>query len=337
MAEVNTEHEDVISEQDNQAYLEAISDKNNNPFKDMYNMQPGEIDLSAEDGKDLVDLSQKSEAGFTENTLGTPWSLDISGSVGKGLDLMQVGTPGTGKREGQSLGGAYYPDSDLKSRSSSTAMKSPYKSSLTPKPGIRSWSVGNSSTHESGQNGHRQLGLDILHAKGPRTPSGKSILRSTTGGATLVGIRDSSGLSEVLASRRGLLEPPVESPGMRQKLLRANGRGQDASNKANFYAQELMKSELAKRKWRDEALRHRHNFAFGDPRVSTPVRVKRRQVVKTPELVPKSKRIQRDLRPLTSSAIVERWATPTGVLALCFVLYILRWIYLNVATIQLGK
>jgi len=228
-----------------------------------------------------------------------------------------------------SLGGAYYPDSNLKKYGGLAA--SPYTPGRANKPGMRSWSVGPGGGNDAllEDSGQRQLGLDILRARGPRTPSGTPILRATSGGASLVGVHsESSGLTEVLASRRGLLEPHVESPGIRQRLLRATNRGQDASNKANFYAHELVKSEAAKRKWRDEALRYRHNFAFGDPRVATPVQVKRRQVVKTPELVPQSRRAQRRLQPLSASDWMTSLMTPKGVVAVCVALFMLRWIFL---------
>ena len=300
-----------VSEEDQKAYLEAIGDAANNPFGAM---EFG--DAVQADGEDLVDLS---EEGVKRDGLG---------GLGDGLDLTLVNTPGTGTSGGKvSLGGAYYQDIDSKKFAVPAA--SPYTPDRVSKPGLRSWSVGlngNGAGTEAllEDSGQRQLGLDILRARGPRTPSGTPILRTTTGGASLVGVRyENSGLTEVLASRRGLLEPQTESPGMRQRLLRATNRGQDASNKASFYAQELLKSEAAKRKWRDEALRHRHNFAFGDPRVRTPIQVKRRQIVKTPELVPQSRKGRQQLQPLS----VSEWMTPLRVMAVCLALYVLRAFY----------
>lgn len=309
-----------VSEDDKRAYLEAISDKANNPFAMGDMIDFGDI-VAPADGKDLVDLTQNGQD---------------SGAYGGGLDLNLIAnTPGTGKRGDKvSLGGAYYPESDLKHHEG--LVKSPYTPGKANKPGLRSWSVERSSSNSGisaealrQDNSQRQLGLDILRARGPRTPSGTPILRETYGGASLVGVRsDGSGLTKVLSSRRGLLEPRIESPGIRQRLLRATNRGQDASNKANFYAHELVKSEAAKRKWRDEALRHRHNFSFGDSRIATPVQVKRRQVVKTPELLPQSRKGQRRLQQLSTSDWMSMRLTPKGFFAMCLALYMLRWLVL---------
>ena len=77
-----------------------------------------------------------------------------------------------------------------------------------------------------------------------------------------------------------MLSPRPEPATMHQRLSRSVARVQEHDRESRFFAESVARLETEKRKWKDEALAHRHRMRFGKP--ATPVRVGRRKVSKTP-------------------------------------------------------